>query len=103
MPEFSPEEEVREYLGTMKGVAIYNEMANRFKKSFGAINCIDLIRPWANDPVSLDCFRNCEKIVVETAGLTMELILEARENGTSFEMGENMYSRLFPSLDKEAP
>ena len=100
--ELPPEEKAQKYLDMIKPFAIYNQMTNRFKKRFGSINCLDLIRPWATDPITIDWFRNCETIIVETTGIAMELILEARENGlSSFEIEGNMFATLFPNLRGE--
>lgn len=101
--ELSPEEKAQKYLDMIKPVsAIYNQMTNRFKKRFGSINCLDLVQPWADDPIRVEWFRSCETIIVETAGIAMELILEARENGLSaFEIEDNMFTTLFPSLGRE--
>lgn len=95
----SPEEKLEAISPLMKDKAIYNQLVNRFKHKFGTCLCKDLFQPWRDDPICIERYKKCHGVIIETAGLVMELLLEADRNGLdSFEPGETAYNYLIEDL-----
>jgi len=71
-----------------KTYSLYNQLPSRFKEKFGTLRCWDLTKPHVYG--TQKCRDFCEDLVVETAGMTMELLLAARKSGASFPFRENL-------------
>ena len=87
-PSISPEEKAYAFIKACegKGYGAYYQIVARFKERFGATDCFDLQKPYA-DPVSRECFRNCAKVVIWTAGMVAQVILEYEKNPSSLKVG----------------
>ena len=71
-----------------KTYSLYNQLPSRFKEKFGSLRCWDLTRPHLYG--TGECRAFCEGLVAETAGMTVELLLEAQEKGLPFPFRENL-------------
>jgi len=92
----SAKDKARLLLSMSKELFIYNQLVNRFKRKFGSLLCSDLWSDWKENPICIARFKRCHEIIVETAGMTMELLLDANEKGlTSLPVGDTVYSYLF--------
>jgi C_GCAxxG_C_C family probable redox protein len=65
-----------------KTYALYNQLPHRFRERFGTIECRDLTKSHIYG--TKNCRDFCENVVAETAGLVMELLIEAEEKGLNF-------------------
>ena len=88
-PAISPEEKVLLYYEHSKqsGYGGYHQIVLRFKEHFGTTDCFDLEKSYG-DPVSRACFRNCNEVVIWTAGMVAEVILQYEENPDSLKIAE---------------
>jgi len=92
-PSISPEEKAYAF---MKGCeemryGAYYQIVTRFKEHFGTTDCFDLMKPYG-DPITRECFRNCDKIVIWTTGMVAQVILEYERNPNSLKVGDgNVY------------
>ncbi len=68
--------------------SLYNRFPHLFKEKFGTVRCWDLTKPYVYG--TKECREYCENLVAETAGMVIELLLEAEENGLRFPFGENL-------------
>jgi hypothetical protein len=87
-PSISPEEKVRIYYdhcGQLKYGA-YFEIVTRFKERFGTTDCFYLEKPYG-DPISRECFKNCGEVIIWTAGMVAQVILDCERTPDSFEVG----------------
>ena len=99
-PAVSPEEKVRICSGRCDqiGYGAYYQIVERFRKRFGTTDCFELEKPYA-DPVSRECFRNCAKVVIWTAGMIAQVILEYEKEPGSFKKGdENVHLAVIRSV-----
>jgi len=71
-----------------KTYALYNQLPHRFRKRFGTIECRDLTRGLIYG--TRNCREFCENVVAKTAGLVMELLIEAEEKGLNFRFKESI-------------
>jgi hypothetical protein len=74
-----------------KTYALYNQLPHRFRKRFGTIECRDLTRSHIYG--TRNCREFCENVVAETAGLVMELLIEAEEKGLNFGFKESILTQ----------
>jgi C_GCAxxG_C_C family probable redox protein len=74
--------------GLWKTYSLYNQLPSRFRAKFGTLRCWDLTKPHVYG--TKKCRDFCEDLVAETAGMTLELLLEARESGAHFPFKENL-------------
>jgi hypothetical protein len=83
----SPEKKARIYSEMCEpiGYGVYYQIVNRFRKHFGTTDCFDLQKPYG-DPVSRECFGNCARVVVWTAGMVAQVILEYEREPSSFKI-----------------
>lgn len=66
-----------------KKYSLYNQLPHRFQEKFGSTQCWELTRERVYG--TRECHQNCAKITAETAGMVVELLLEAQKNGMNFE------------------
>ena len=69
------------------GYGGYYQIAARFKEHYGTTDCLDLVRPYG-EYVNKDCFKNCHKIIIWTAGMVAHVIMEYKINPDSLEIDE---------------
>ncbi len=74
-----------------KTYSLYNQLPYRFKEKFGTLRCWDLTKPFVYG--TRKCRDFCEDLVAETAGMTLKLLLEARESGAFFPFRENLLAQ----------
>jgi C_GCAxxG_C_C family probable redox protein len=74
-----------------KTYALYNQLPYRFKEKFGTYECWDLTKDHIYG--TKKCREFCEGIISETAGMVMELLLEAKGNGLHFDFKESLLSQ----------
>lgn len=77
----SANEKMEQFLQLFKKSIVYATLANRFEEKFGSLNCRDLSAPWQDNLVSRERFKNCHRIMEETAAMVMALLLEVEEKG----------------------
>ena len=63
----------------------HQHIALRFYEHFGTTDCYDLQKPFGN-PVSRDCFRNCGRVLIWTAGMVTEVILAYAKDPSAFKL-----------------
>ena len=87
-PATLPEEKIDDYIDKSEqlGYGAYYQIVARFKEHFGTTDCFDLQKPYG-DSITRECFRNCAKIVIWTAGMAAQVILEYAENPDSLKIG----------------
>lgn len=87
-PTIPPEEKARDYIDKCErgGYGAYYQIVARFKEHFGTTDCFDLQKPHG-DSITRECFRNCARIVIWTAGMTAQVILEYEEDPEAFKIG----------------
>jgi C_GCAxxG_C_C family probable redox protein len=74
-----------------KTYALYNQLPHRFQEKFGIIECRDLTKEHIYG--TRNCREFCENVVAETAGLVMELLIEAEEKGLNFGFKESILTQ----------
>jgi len=92
-PAVPPEEKIDDYRVHCEqlGYGAYYQIVARFKEHFGTTDCLDLVKPYGA-PITKECFRNCARIVIWTAGMVAQVILEYGEDPYSFKIGNgNVY------------
>ena len=89
------EEKKEELKSLIRHGAIYNRLVNKFEEKFGSSQCSELIDEWKENPICVKRYKNCHKIIIETAGMVMELLLKAENEGLdSFDFGKMVYDKL---------
>lgn len=71
--------------------SLFNQLPHRFKEKFGALNCWDLTKDHIYGTEG--CRQSCEVIIGETAGMVLELLLEAEREGLPFEFKKNIVTQ----------
>jgi hypothetical protein len=69
------------------GYGGYYQIVSRFKVQFGTTDCLDLVRPYG-DYMTREGFKNCHKIIIWTAGMVAQVILEYERDPESLEIDE---------------
>ncbi len=84
---------VKQLYGNPGLYRFFNSFPHKFNEKFGTVDCSTLNKDF---PEWMDKgrFKNCLKIVIETAGMAMEQIIEGRENGYSQPFGKNMAGKV---------
>lgn len=77
----SGNDKMSQFLELMKRGIVFTTLANRFEERLGSINCRDLSKPWQDNLISRERFKNCHRIMEETAVMVMELLFEVEEKG----------------------
>jgi hypothetical protein len=86
------EKSLQEHRGQLwRTYSLYNQLPHRFQKKFGTLECWDLTKDHVYG--TKKCREFCEGIITETAGMVMELMLEAKEHGLHFEFKESLLSQ----------
>jgi C_GCAxxG_C_C family probable redox protein len=67
---------------------LYNQLPQRFVQVYGSLQCWDLTKPYVYG--TKKCRDFCEDLIAETAGMAMELLIEAEENGLRFPFHRNL-------------
>lgn len=75
------------------GYGGYFHIVSRFKEHFGTTDCLDLVKPFGHY-VTHQCFKNCHKIIIWTAGMAAKIILEYDNAPDSFNI-DNRNPHLF--------
>ncbi len=57
------------------GYGGYFQIVSRFKEHFDTTDCLDLVKPFGHY-VTHQCFKNCHKIIIWTAGMAAKIIME---------------------------
>ena len=70
---------------------LYNQLPQRFVLKYGSLQCWDLTKPHVYG--TKKCRDFCEGLVAETAGMVMELLIEAEEKGLRFRFHRNLLSQ----------
>ena len=79
---------------------VYQHIALRFYEHFGTTDCYDLQKPFGN-PVDRECFRNCARVIIWTAGMITETILAYDKDPSSFKsINDNVSSALVRDLSE---
>lgn len=77
---------------------VYQHIASRFYEHFGTTDCYDLQKPFGN-PVDRECFRNCARVLIWTAGMVTETILAYEKAPSSFKsINDNINSAILRDL-----
>jgi hypothetical protein len=63
------------------------QIVSRFKEHFGHTDCMDLVKPYGHN-ITHDCFKNCHKMIIKTAGIVTRVILEYEKNPESLLLGD---------------
>lgn len=71
--------------------SLYNQLPQRFVEKYGSLQCWDLTRPHVYG--TKKCRDFCEALIAETAGMVMELLIEAEEKGLRFPFRRNLLSQ----------
>jgi C_GCAxxG_C_C family probable redox protein len=71
--------------------SLYNQLPQRFVQKYGSLQCWDLTKPYVYG--TKKCRDFCEDLIAETAGMAMELLIEAEENGLRFPFHRNLLSQ----------
>ena len=71
----------------------FNGMPHEFKAKFGDLDCSKLNEGYA-EWTDKERFRQCMKMVIESAGMAMEYIIKGREDGYTQAFGENMAKKV---------
>jgi len=71
--------------------SIYNQLPQRFARKYGSLQCWDLTEPHVYG--TRKCRDFCEDLIAETAGMVMELLIEAEESGLRFPFQRNLLSQ----------
>ena len=74
-----------------KTSALYTQFPHRFVERFGSLQCWELTQPHIYG--TKKCRDFCEDLIAETAGLVMELLLEAKAKGLDFPFQRNLLSQ----------
>jgi len=103
-PKVTRKDKVRSFLEHCKplGYGGYYQIASRFKEHFGTTNCLDLVRPYG-DYVNRDCFKSCHKIIIWTAGMAAQVIMEYENDPDSLEIDERNPLVVLSELEKGRP
>ena len=88
-PEATPNEKARSFVKHSEsyGYGGYYQITARFKEHFGTTHCIDLVKPYGHY-VTEECFRNCHKIIIWTAGMVAQIISEYERCRDSQQIGD---------------
>lgn len=71
--------------------SLYNQLPHRFVQKYGSLQCWDLTKSFVYG--TKKCRDFCEELIAETAGIVMELIIEAEEKGLRFPFQRNLLSQ----------
>lgn len=71
--------------------SLFNQLPHRFKERFGTLDCWDLTKDHIYG--TEECRQSCEVIIGETAGMVIELLLEAEIKGLPFEFKKNIVTQ----------
>jgi len=71
--------------------SLYNQLPQRFIEKYGSLQCWDLTKPHVYG--TKKCRDFCEDLIAETAGMVMELLIEAEEKGLRFPFHRNLLSQ----------
>ncbi len=71
--------------------SLYNQLPHRFVQRYGSLQCWDLTKPHVYG--TKKCREFCEDLIAETAGMVMELLVEAEEKGLRFPFHRNLLSQ----------
>jgi C_GCAxxG_C_C family probable redox protein len=74
-----------------KTYALFNQLPHRFHLRYGTIECWDLTE--AHIYGTSTCRERCERIVADTAGMAMGLLVEAQQYGLEFNFGKNLLTQ----------
>jgi len=88
----TPEERKELLYGNPGLYRFFNQLPNRFCSAFGEIDCAALTSDYHDDWLCKEHAKKCMKMIIETAGMSMELLLEGQERGYSYEYGDNVGS-----------
>jgi len=80
----------------------YYRIASRFKEHFGTTNCLDLVRPYGGY-VNRDCFKSCHNIIIWTADMAEQVIMEYENDPDSLEIDERNPLVVLLELEKGRP
>jgi C_GCAxxG_C_C family probable redox protein len=71
--------------------SLYNQLPQRFVEKYGSLQCWDLTQPHVYG--TKKCREFCEDLIAETAGMAMELLIEAEKQGLRFPFQRNLLSQ----------
>ena len=71
--------------------SLYNQLPERFVQKYGSLECWGLTKPYVYG--TKKCRDFCENLIAETAGMVMELLIEAEEKGLRFPFNRNLLSQ----------
>jgi len=71
--------------------SLFNQLPHRFNQRFGALNCWDLTKDHIYGTEA--CRQSCEVIIGETAGMVIELLLEAKRESLPFGFKKNIITQ----------
>jgi C_GCAxxG_C_C family probable redox protein len=71
--------------------SLYNQLPQRFVQKYGSLQCWDLTKPYVYG--TKKCRDFCEDLIAETAGMVMELLIEAEKKGIRFPFHRNLLSQ----------
>jgi len=86
----SMEERVDRLYGTPGLYRFFNQLPNRFQESFGSLDCAVLTEGYHDSWLCKEHAKKCMKLIIATAGMTMDLLLEGREKGYVQPYGMNI-------------
>ncbi len=84
------EERVNTLYGNPGLYRYFNQLPNRFKEAYGHLDCSKLTEGYHDDWLCREHAKKCMKLIINTAGMTMDLLLEGEEKGYGQPFGENI-------------
>ncbi len=84
------EERVDALYGNPGLYRFFNQLPNRFKETFGSLECSELTEGYHDNWLCREHAKKCMKLIIQTAGLTIDLLLEGKEKGYTQPYGENI-------------
>lgn len=88
--EGTMEERINRLYGKPGLYRFFNQLPNRFKEAFGEIDCAALTKEYHDRWLCKEHAKKCMKLIIETAGMTMDLLLEGKEKGYTQDYGHNV-------------
>ncbi len=84
------EERVNTLYGNPGLYRFFNQLPNRFKQAYGNVDCSDLTEGYHDNWLCKEHAKQCMKLIIHAAGMTMDLLLEGKDKGYVQPFGENI-------------